>query len=255
VAVISRRSFLQAGMGLCGGLLFRPPPLAEGADFPQFFLSQVRYRGGEWDPNPSFAEAIIEELEMRTSVRAARERRIITLSDPNLFFCPFLYMAGKYEFDPFTPEERETLRRYLSFGGFLFAEDVLGSKGYGFDAAFRREMKLIFPRFEIKRLPSDHSLFQSFYVVQSIGGRQRVNPYLEGITIDQWTPVVYSQNDLSGAWARDRFGKWQNDCIPGGEAQRSAAFKLGINIMVYSLTGNYKKDLLHHPFITRRRNQ
>jgi hypothetical protein len=97
-------------------------------------------------------------------------------------------------------------------------------------------------------------VYQSFYLINAVAGRQRVNPYLEGITIDDWTPVIYSQNDLSGAWSRDRYGKWLHECAPGGEAQRLSAFKLGINIIVYSLTGDYKKDLVHHPFIRRRQN-
>jgi hypothetical protein len=163
-------------------------------------------------------------------------------------------MAGKYEFDPFTPQEREILKRFLTFGGFLFAEDTMGAKGFGFDKAFRTEMKQVLPDYELKRLPADHSVYQSFYMIGSIGGRQRFNAYLEGITIDRWTPVLYSQNDLSGAWARDRFGKWVNDCMPGGEPQRSAAFKLGVNIIVYSLSSDYKKDVVHHPFIKRRQS-
>ena len=40
-----------------------------------------------------------------------------------------------------------------------------------------------------------------------------------------------------------------HECVPGGEFQRSAAFKMGINIIVYSLTSDYKKDVIHHPFI------
>jgi len=221
---------------------------------PHFFFSQVKYRGGDWDPNPLFTEAIVEELELRTSIDGLKERRIVTLADPDLFFSPFLYMAGKYEFDPFTLQEQERLRRFLTYGGFLLAEDTMGARGFGFDRAFREEMKRVFPRHELKRLPVDHSVYQSFYLIGGIGGRQRVHPYLEGITIDQWTPVIYSQNDLSGAWARDRFGRWVNECMPGGEAQRSSAFKLGINIIVYSLTADYKKDLVHHPFIKKRQN-
>ena len=61
-------------------------------------------------------------------------------------------------------------------------------------------------------------------------------------------------NDLSGAWSRDRFGKWLHACVPGGEPQRKAAFKMGINIIVYSLTSDYKRDVIHHPFIKRRQN-
>ena len=251
--MISRRSFLSLlALGLAKGLFF--PKLSLGASFPQFFFTQLKYRGGEWDPNPESVEAIIEELELRTSIDGLKERREITLSDPNLFFCPLLYMAGKYEFEFFTPQEREVLRRYLTFGGFLFVEDTMGARGFGFDQAFRKEIKQILSECELKRLPPDHSVFQSFYLIGNIGGRQRVNPYLEGITIGNWTPVIYSQNDLSGAWARDKFGRWINECIPGGEAQRSSAFKMGINIIVYSLTADYKKDLVHHPFIRGRQN-
>ena len=252
--MISRRAFLRMGLALTAGLLPGHPGRAAAGAFPQFYITQVRYRGGQWDPNPRFSDAIIEELGLRTSIDAFKERHTITLAEPELFSCPFLYMAGKYEFDPWTREEREALRRYLTFGGFLLAEDAMGIRGFGFDAAFRREMKQIFPNHELKKLPFDHSVFQSFYLVNTIGGRQKVNSYLEGVIIDNWTPVIYSQNDLSGAWSRDKSGKWLYECAPGGEAQRLAAFKLGINIIVYSLTSDYKKDLVHHPFIKRRQN-
>ncbi len=250
----SRRDFLSLGLSLTAGLFFSGPKSLLSASFPHFFFAQLKYRGGEWDPNANFVEPIIEELELRTSIDGLKQRRVTSLSDPDLFYYPLLYMAGRYEFEPFTAQERETLRRFLTYGGFLFAEDTLGAKGLGFDLAFRREMKQVLPNYELKRLPADHSVYQSFYMIGSIGGRQRINPYLEGLTIDNWTPVIYSQNDLSGAWAKDRFGKWVNECVPGGEPQRSAAFKTGINIIVYSLTSDYKKDVIHHPFIMRRKN-
>jgi hypothetical protein len=252
--MISRRAFLRMGLALSAGLLLGRPGRAIAGAFPQFSITQVRYRGGQWDPNPQFTDALVEELELRTSIEAYRERRTITLVEPELFSCPFLYITGKYEFDPWTAQEREALKRYLTFGGFLLAEDAMGIKGFGFDAAFRREMKQVFPIHEMKRLPPDHSALQSFYLINTIGGRQKINAYLEGVVIDNWTPVIYSQNDLSGAWSRDRSGKWLHECVPGGEAQRLAAFKLGINIIVYSLTADYKKDLVHHPFIKRRQN-
>lgn len=241
-------------LGLTAGPFSPMIKVLRSAPFPHFFFTQIKYRGGESDPNPQFVDAIIEELELRTSIDGSKERRMITLSDPDLFYYPFLYMAGKYEFEPFTPYERERLRRFLTYGGFLLAEDIMGAKGYGFDRAFRNEIKMILPPHELKRLPPDHSVYRSFYLIDSIGGRQRVNPYLEGITLDNWTPVIYSQNDLSGAWSRDRFGKWINECVPGGESQRISAFKAGINIIVYSFTSDYKKDLIHHPFIKRRLN-
>ena len=241
-------------LAFSGSWVFPRVHFSLGASFPHFFFTQLKYRGGEWDPNPLFTEAIVEELELRTSVDAWKERRVMTLSDPDLFFSPLLYMAGRYEFNPFTRQEREILRRFLTYGGFLFVEDTVGAKGFGFDQAFRREMKRILPNNELKRLPPEHAVYQSFYLINSHGGRQKVNPYIEGITIDNWTPVIYSQNDLAGAWSRDTYGKWAHTCVPGGDQQRKAAFKMGINIIVYSLTSDYKQDVIHHPFIKRRKN-
>ena len=240
--------------GIAGSLMLPKTYFTFGSGIPHFFFTQLKYRGGEWDPNPHFVEAMVEELELRTSVNARKERDVREISDPDIFFCPFLYMAGRYAFEPFTQQEREILRRLFTYGGFLFAEDTVGAKGFGFDAAFRREMKEIIPNNELRQLPSDHSVYQSFYIINRLGGRQKVNTYLEGITIDNWTPVIYSQNDLSGSWSKDRYGNWVHECVPEGEHQRTAAFKTGINIIIYSLTADYKRDVVHHPFIRRRMN-
>jgi hypothetical protein len=65
--------------------------------------------------------------------------------------------------------------------------------------------------------------------------------------------VVLSLNDLQGAWARDSFGAWEFDVVPGGESQRERAFRLGINIAMYALCVDYKDDQVHIPFIMKRR--
>lgn len=252
--MISRRKFLTTITAITGGWILSWAKVSLGSLFPNFFFTQLKYRGGKWDPNSRFVDAIVEELELRTSIDAHAQRRIIELSDPDLFFSPMLYMAGRYEFEPFTQPEREILKRFLTSGGFLFAEDTLGADGFGFDRSFRREMKEILPEYAVKRLPPDHSVYQSFYLLGSFGGRQLVKPYLEGVTIDTWTPVIYSQNDLTGAWSQDKYGNWMHECTPGGEIQRKSSFKMGINIIVYCLTSNYKKDVMHHPFIKRRLN-
>jgi hypothetical protein len=66
------------------------------------------------------------------------------------------------------------------------------------------------------------------------------------------TPVIYCQNNLGGAWERDQLGNWTNTCTPGGEEQRRDAFHLGVNLIVYAMTENYKEDLIHVPFIRKR---
>lgn len=254
--IMNRRDFIRIlSQGALGAGLF---PAQAWANHPrekrniQFVFAQVKYRGGDWNPHPLAVAPLMEELMLRTSVEAASARHEVTLEDRDLFNYPFLYITGKYEFEPFTSEEIETLRRFLSYGGFLLADDALGQAGYGFDKALRRELKRVFPNNDFQRIPSSHAALRSYYLLRRIGGVRVANPTLEGINIGASTPVIYCQNDLSGAWERDQMGKWTSACTPGGEEQRRDAFHLGINVILYAMTENYKDDLIHVPFIRRR---
>lgn len=255
---MKRREFIRAiahGLLLAAGLA----PRRAGASHPRekgrltlFVFAQVKYRGGDWNPHPLAVAPLMEELMQRTSVEAAASRHEVTLTDRELFSFPFLYISGKYDFEPLTQEEIEILRRFLSYGGFLLADDALGQPGYGFDRSLRREMKRVFPEKEFGRLPSGHAALRSYYLLRKIGGMRMVHPYIEGINVGAATPVIYCHNDLGGAWERDQLGNWLNPCTPGGEEQRRDAFHLGINLILYAMTENYKEDLIHVPFIRRR---
>src|SRR3970282_2168178 len=183
---MNRRNFIRvlSQSVLAAGLL---PRRAAAAQFSekrhiQFVFAQVKYRGGDWNPHPLSVTPLMEELMLRTSVEAATARREVTLMDRDLFNYPFLYITGKYEFDPFTQEEVETLRRFLSFGGFLLVDDALGQQGYGFDKGVRREMQRGFPGNEFKRLPAGHAALKSYYLLRRIGGARHANPNLAAIT-------------------------------------------------------------------------
>ena len=253
---MTRRKFarlLLQGLVIAGAL----PKLTRAATSDpkrpvQFVFAQLKYRGGDWNPHPLAVTPLVEELVARTSVEAATTRREVTLADRDLFNFPFLYVTGKYEFEPFTQDEIDVLRRFLSYGGFLLVDDALGQQGYGFDKTLRQEMQKIFPGNGFKRLPGGHAALRSYYLLRRIGGTRMVNPNLEGITLGNSTPVIYCQNDLGGAWERDQLGNWTNPCTPGGEQQRRDAFHLGINLILYAMTENYKEDLIHVPFIRRR---
>ena len=43
--------------------------------------------------------------------------------------------------------------------------------------------------------------------------------------------------------------------VPGGERQREMAFRSGVNIVMYALTGNYKADQVHVPALLERLGQ
>ena len=43
--------------------------------------------------------------------------------------------------------------------------------------------------------------------------------------------------------------------VPGGEPQREMAYRFGVNLVMYALTGNYKTDQVHVPAILERLGQ
>jgi len=231
---------------------FPCPDIVRAAIVPgnRFILAQLKIKSdaGQNDPYPLAARDILAFLQQTTSVKSAPERRVIAVTDPMLFQTPFLIYSGYGKF-ALDKEEGEILKRYLSGGGFLFFEDRAGEKGGSFDYSFRAELKKIFPDKTLTIVPREHAIFRSFYLLRTVGGRKLVNNYLEGMDIDGRTALIYSQNDVLGAWAKDLFGNFLYACQPGGESQRWESQKLMMNIIMYSVTGTYKTDSIHLPFI------
>jgi hypothetical protein len=176
----------------------------------------------------------------------------LRLGSEELFSHPFLYMAGDQEFLSFQEDEIDILRKYLRHGGTLVADDCAGTPGYGFDAGFRREIGRVFPERALERLPSEHTVFRSFFLIRGMGGMKVVSPFLEGISLGETTPVIYSPNGLGPAWAKDSMGGWVHPSVPGGERQRKLAFQLGINLIMYALCADYKQDRIHLPFLRQK---
>lgn len=256
-----RREFLGltlgAGCWVLGLQALNLPGSGQGSclgmgESSKFVFTQMEYRGGNWNPRPRAGSRLVWELVKRTSVEARLDTVSLQPSAPEIFGYPFLYMAGDDGFEPFNDTEKENLRNFLQFGGTLLADDSVGRPGFGFDETFRKEVESLFPGHKLTRLPDDHSVYRSFYLINTQGGRIITHPYLEGLDVDGRTVVIYSQNDLGGAWARDAMGNWEYEVYPGGETQRTMAFRLGINIILYALTGDYKQDQVHLPFILRR---
>jgi hypothetical protein len=249
--VPTRRDFIKATVK--GGLGLISTFFISSYEPSRFNFCQIIYRGN-WDPRPRASRRLLSSLDIRTSVRVSFDRKTLNIADPDLFLYPFLYLAGDREFDPFTDKERKRLRRFLRLGGTILIDDTSGEENSTFDTQIREEIREILPEYPLKQLPREHVIFKSFYLLHSASGRKMVKPYLEGVTFEDEdrTSIIYSRNDLGGAWSEDEFGRWQYECIPGGEAQRELAFRLGINIVVYVLTGNYKKDQIHTPFIRQR---
>jgi hypothetical protein len=205
------------------------------------------------NPRPSALRRLAWELERRTSLVCSPDPIDVRATDPELFRHPFLLLSGDRGFAQPTDAEVVRLRRFLTFGGFMLIDSAEGRAGGGFDESVRHLLARVLPGDLPARVSDQHVLWKSFYVLHGVAGRIIAAPYLEAVERDRRLAVVYTQNDLCGALARDGFGRWEHDVVPGGEAQREQAFRFAVNLVMYSLCLDYKTEQAHIDFILRTR--
>ncbi len=112
---------------------------------------------------------------------------------------------------------------------------------------------------ELEPVPRDHVITKTFYLLDSFVGRYATSPtWVEALppappeavnrparSGDSVSPIVITGNDLAAAWASDADGDPLYPLVPGGTRQREMALRGGINLVIYTLTGNYKADQVH----------
>ena len=250
--MMTRRQFLFS-LG-AGALTFGTMAGQRPASRQYFAWSQLRYPGN-WDPNPRGAEKFLIELRKRTSIEPEPRRVLVEPGDAALFGQPFLYVTGRGGFPDLGASNAAWLRRYVEYGGFVLFDDAGGVEHSPFISGVERFLAAAFQGEQPKPLPSDHTIYQSFYLINRVPGRKVVRPVLTGMTREELTPVVICHNDLVGAYEGDPMGDYNYPCIPGGEEQREMTFRLGVNMVMYALCDNYKKEQVHIPFILKRRQR
>jgi hypothetical protein len=122
---------------------------------------------------------------------------------------------------------------------------------------------------ELETVPRDHVLTKSFYILPEFPGRftggnlwvetlpageadQADRPARAG---DGVSPILITSNDLAGAWAVGADNQPMLPLTPGEPRQREFAYRVGVNIVMYVLTGNYKADQVHVPALLERLGQ
>lgn len=246
-----RSRYWREGIGY--GLVLLFPVLLGAVSADRFVYAQLE-RPGQWDPYPDAWGWGAVFLRQTTRLDPVIDRRIFRLSDDLLFESPFLAATGRGEL-AFSESERSRLRDYLSAGGFLFLDDTEASATSSFSQSVRSLPDRLFPGSHWRPVPPDHALFRSFFLLRRASGRKRVNPNLQGLWLADRLVAVWSANDLLGALARDRLGEPLARCEPEGETQREESARLFVNIVMFSVTGTYKTDAVHQPFIKRKLGQ
>ena len=245
---MKRRAFIG---GALGAVVLSPLASAIGEDT-HFRVAQLKH-DGNWDTRPTAAGVLAQEVKFRTSVDVDLDRRVLTVSQDGLFRCPFLVMLGDSRFR-FDLAERQRLRKWVEAGGFLVIDNSgRGEPSEAFDGSVRAELETMFPGRPLQKIPPQHVLFRTFYVLDFPAGRAIHRTFVEGLFLEERLAVVYSQNDIFGAFDRDPLGSWTYDVTPGGETQRERALRLGVNFVEYALCLDYKDDQAHTDYLLHQR--
>ncbi len=203
-------------------------------------------------------EGLTLVLNRRTAVEAAGPLGV----DPNrdeLAFFPLLYWPIGGGQPPLPPETATRLNRYLDNGGTILFDTRDGNftgagPGPGVQRLRNMANGLNIPG--LQPIPVEHVLTKAFYLTQEFpgrwaGGQLWVEQGGESVN-DGVSRIIVGGNDWASAWAVDAAGLPLYPAVPGGEAQREIAFRFGVNLVMYTLTGNYKSDQVHVPAILER---
>jgi hypothetical protein len=201
----------------------------------------------------------------------------LDIAHDELAFYPLIY----WPIAPGAPRPSdEALKRidtYMKDGGtvlFDTRDAVVAPPGPGGEtrSAGMVELRAILSSLDIPELepvPRDHVLTKTFYLLRDFPGRFNSGQlWVEALpNVDEdrsgrparggdgVSSIIITSNDLAGAWATRPDGQAMLPMVEGEPRQRELAFRAGVNIVMYTLTGNYKADQVHVPALLERLGQ
>jgi hypothetical protein len=193
----------------------------------------------------------------------------VDLDKNDLSFFPLIYWPIDPREKDLSPRALSKVADYMRNGGTILFDTrdlsiggVPGPTSAGEQTLRRLVAKLDLPPLE--PVPSDHVLTKTFYLLQDFPGRwDGGKVWIEALPPpdpdagparggDGVSPVIIGGNDWAAAWAVDQEGRPLADVSPGGDEQRELAYRFGVNVVMYALTGNYKTDQVHAPALLER---
>ncbi len=144
------------GVLLFAILLF--PALCLAAGWDTLSVPRLKYDGGgDWYTGPTSMINLMKEVNRRLKLLTQAENIAVSISDPELFRYPMLYLTG-HGHVKIKDQDINTLANYLNNGGFLWVND-----SYGIDKYIRREIKRLYPDRDLVQLPGNHPIFNGAY--------------------------------------------------------------------------------------------
>ena len=204
--------------------------------------------------------------------RALGARTALTPGEPmgldpardELAFYPFIYWPIVAERPLPSAEAVAKISDYMKQGGMIVFDkrDALNARAGGPptpEQAWLRKLLANVDVPELEPVPRDHVVTKTFYLLDSFVGRTTIGQtWIEALpaeagdganrpvrSSDSVSPLIITSNDLAAAWAVTREGQPLFPLTPGTGRQREMALRAGVNLVMYTLTGNYKADQVH----------
>jgi hypothetical protein len=199
----------------------------------------------------------------------------INIQTDEITFYPLLYWPVLANARGLNEATLAKIDAYMKQGGMIIFDTKDYGQGMPTGFNLRGEagtpLQRLLGNLDIPRLepvPEHHVLTKSFYLLRSFPGRWEGGPlWVEAESprdseqgrqarrVDGVSSILVTGNDLAAAWALDDRNQPLYPVVPGGERQREMAFRTGVNIVMYALTGNYKADQVHVPALLERLGQ
>jgi Domain of unknown function (DUF4159)/Aerotolerance regulator N-terminal len=229
-------------------------------------LAYVKTGNAELDQTSAEGlEGLTLILSERTSASLAKPVGL-DIGKDDLALYPLLYWPVDDAATALDDASRQRIASFMKNGGTIFFDLRNGDLATGSAAsdALRRILdKLDVPPLE--PVPDNHVLTRAFYLLDRFPGRYESGPlWVESTlgdpssdpgTADGVSSLIIGSNDYAAAWAIDEKGEPRYAVVPGSDRQREFAFRTGINVVMYALTGNYKADQVHVPALLERLGQ
>lgn len=244
---LGMRGFLRLACLLLAFLLAAHPASAAADEKIAIELSSKPYLGYVRTGNAAIDHVSQQGLrglamivQGRTSIDDVGVAEINPDAD-DLAFYPLLYWPVTVNQRPLSPEGARRVTHYLRHGGMILFD---AADDEGATPSFLQQILAGVDLPPLVRVPDDHVLTHSFYLLKTFPGRFADRDFWvepdEASTYDGVASVLYGSNGWAAAWAMDDAGRPLFPCTPGGEEQREYAYRFGLNLVIYALTGKYK---------------
>lgn len=271
----------QAAMLLLAGILVAASPDMAQADDAFAMKASLNYRLAYVQTGDTQVDAM-SRAGLVGLTRALKERTAIEPSDPiavdiendELSFFPLLYWPVTAQQSQLSANALAKIDTFMRNGGTILFDtrdqDTGLPVGTGGSAGGTFTLRRLLAGLDIpplQPLSQEHVLSRTFYLLKEYPGRwasgrvwvearQASDDGSAATTAtDGVSPVIVGSSDWAAAWAEDANGRPLAAVSPGGERQREIAVRFGVNLVMYTLTGNYKADLVHVPHILERLGQ